>query len=174
LEINGDIYSFYFSLTAGKILSAKAMYFFIALTAIVLLLFLVFGITTGFYLFIIYPLLFLIGRAHLQVDTKRLEYRYAFFIAGFNFGKWEKLPPVQFISVFKAIYINRKHRPDSEFNLNEPYEKIEVNLVMDDKNKINVWLGNNKKKAFYAAKILSKKLNLKILDATQKPFVWLD
>lgn len=37
-----------------------------------------------------------------------------------------------------------------------------------------VWIGDNPNKAMMAARYLSKQMNLKILDATRREFVWLD
>lgn len=54
------------------------------------------------------------------------------------------------------------------------HKVYEVNFILNNRQFFNVWSGKDEPEAFRAANFLSEKLNLRILDATQRPFVWLD
>lgn len=116
------------------------------------------------------PLLFFLFKEHLMIDIERKKYRYAVDFCSFNFGAWKELPNIEYVSVFVAKYRSGSQGGDDS----RAFRKLKVNLVHSRNKRLNVWIGSDKDAAFAAAKYLSESLNIRLLDATQKPFVWLD
>lgn len=145
--------------------------------AIVLFCYLIFSVIVsflatenGWVTSILFPVLLFILKEHLMIDFKNNKYRYAIDFCGFNFGAWKELPDVEYVSVFVAKYRSGSQGGDDSTS----FRKLEANLIHSRNKRLNVWIGNDKEAAFEAAKYLSKNLNIRLLDATQKPFVWLD
>lgn len=164
------MYSFYFSLRGNKNVPSWVVYTFLLYCGIAFLIYLFTDRAFGFYLFLSYPLLFYFVKQHMQIDFINNKYRLGTDIFGTTMGKWEDLPAVEYISVFAATYRNGLEGVDDRAF----FKKLEINLVYARNKKLNVWVGDDKFKAIEAAKFIGENLNLRVLDATQREFIWLD
>lgn len=171
METNTNpIYSFYFSMRGNMRMPLIVGYFFIGYGAIASILTFGLGVTAGPIMLVCAPILFFLIKEHLQIDFATKKYRYAIDFCGFNFGQWLDLPPIEYVSVFVA-----KYRSGSQGgNDSKQFKKLEINLIYPTNKRLNVWIGNDIDNAFEAARFLSKSLDVKILNATKKPFVWLE
>lgn len=170
MKNKGNIYSFYFSLKSNKRLPTSVATILIGFNAIAIILILGFGSKIGGVMMALTPVLFFLFKEHLIIDIEHNKYRYAVDFCGFNLGPWKKLPEIEYVSVFVANYRSCSQGGDDS----KGFKKLEVNLIYSRNKRLNVWVGSDKEAAFEAAKYLSKNLNIRLLDATQKPFVWLD
>ncbi|KAB2917601.1 MAG: hypothetical protein F9K23_04260 [Bacteroidetes bacterium] len=168
------MYSFYFSFRGNKNVPSVVVYSFLAIGVITTVLWVITKNSTTLLLFISYPILFFLVKQHLQIDTEKKQYRLGVDVAGSTFGKWEPLPEIEYISVFRKQFKNKPFEDGGGLNWDDTYHKIEVNLIVNKREKMLVWIGDNPNKAMMAARYLSKHMNLKILDATRREFVWLD
>ncbi len=168
------MYSFYFSLRGNKNVPIQVIYIFggIGLLAFASSYFL--QSLSGLILFLSYPILFFLIKQHLQIDFATKMCRLGIDFMGFTFGKWKPLPTIEYISVFRKQYRNNSFEDSGELHWDETFEKVEVNLILNRRETLNVWVGDDKLKAIEAAKFIGKKLNLRVLDATQREFIWLD
>lgn len=132
----------------------------------------VWGKWAGFSVAMAGPVLIFISNAKLEIDTEAKKFRHVISLPGIKYGKWNYLPPLDYISVRGIIYSRLKRNP-----VNDNYsrtKKLQVNLVSTDKDLLTVWEGEDNEEAFAAAKFLAQNLTLKILNATQSPFEWME
>lgn len=69
------------------------------------------------------------------------------------------------------MLIQKRNPTDDYYNQER---ELEVKIVDTSKKTLLVWEGTDRYEAFAAAKFLAKNLQLKIFDATKRPFEWLD
>jgi hypothetical protein len=167
---NNNIYSFYYSFKGNRNVPSWVVYTFVAYFIIAGIVYLATLSMNGFFLFLSYPLLFYFFKQHLQIDFKNKMYRLGTDAFGYTMGKWDVLPNIEYISVFAGNYSVRSQNRDYY----DTFEKIEINLIYSSNKKLNVWIGDDKDKAIAAAKFIAQNLNLRVLDATQREFEWLD
>lgn len=168
------MYSFYFSLRKNKNVPIQVIYIFGGIGLLIFCSVYFFQSLSGLILLGVYPILFFLIKQHLQIDFNTKMCRLGIDCMGFTFGKWQPLPPIEYISVFRKQYRNKSFEDSGELHWNETYEKIEVNLILNRRETLNVWIGDDKFKAIEAAKFIGENLNLRVLDATQRDFIWLD
>jgi hypothetical protein len=107
-----------------------------------------------------------------EINFVEKQYREANSIFGMVSGAWKPLPAFEYVSVFKCRISSTMNSRASQSTIK--VEEIQVNLVYPKNKKLEAANFERSEKAFAAAQYFSQKLDLKILDATQKPFVWLD
>lgn len=107
-----------------------------------------------------------------EIDFINKQSREASSLFGFISGGWTPLPEFEYVSVFRARVASTMNSRISQSTIR--VEEVQVNLVYPKNKKIEAANFENTEKAFAAARYFSQKLDLKILDATQKPFVWLE
>jgi hypothetical protein len=171
---NNPTYSFYFSLRGNNTVPAQVKYLFVCITLVIFVWCYFFK---SFYSLIglaSYPILFFLIKQRLQIDFNTKMCRLGVDYFGFTVGQWIPLPQAEYVSVFKKQYSNTKFEDGGGLNWNDTFDRIEVNLVLNRKETITAWVGNNKAEAMKAAKFIAKNLELRVLDATQREFVWLD
>ena len=168
------MYSFYFSLKGNKNVPIQVIYFFGGIGVLIFAFCYFSGSINGLLLFFSYPILFFLIKQHLQIDFTTKMCRLGMDFMGFTFGKWQPLPTAEYISVFRKQYRNNSFEDTGELHWDETYEKVEVNLILNRRETLNVWIGDDKFKAIEAAKFIGENLNLRVLDATQRDFIWLD
>lgn len=109
------------------------------------------------------------------VDMEHKQYREAYSLLWFEVpGGWLPLPEIEYISVFSAkIRSTFRSRWGNETNI--MLKEIQVNFIHGKNKVIKAYKAEEKDDAIAVAKQFSVALGGKrILDATQKPFVWLD
>lgn len=110
----------------------------------------------------------------LEINTDKKLYRKFNSLFGLYYARWKPLPDIEYINVKRAIYtkqINFKHFAPVYSQTDKLYE---VNFILSENYIFNVWTGATEETAFNTAIMLGARLNIKILDATQKPFVWVE
>ncbi len=101
----------------------------------------------------------------LEIDFENNRYREGRIAGKVCTGKWQPLPNVKYISVFKANVVSRvSGRSGAGVSSNE--RVIKVNLIHGKNGRLTVYQTPEKEDAFEKACLISEKLNLKILDAT--------
>ncbi len=90
-------------------------------------------------------------------NLENKKYKKQFQIGLIRYGIWKKLPELEYVSVFyyKSMY--------------------EVNMWYVKNQKFKMYEYSDDEQAFYAAKMICRKLKIKLLDATKKNnFKWVD
>jgi len=110
-----------------------------------------------------------------QINNRTREYRVSFKIGPYLKGDWKKIGDVKYLSIInthKKIQLNydddynaQKHDIIKECRL-RIYKKAGYTIDVDDY--------NTKESAIVIGKIIAKGLGLKLLDATQRPPVFID
>ncbi|MFD1062418.1 hypothetical protein ACFQ1Q_04105 [Winogradskyella litorisediminis] len=89
---------------------------------------------------------------------------------GFTFGKWQILPKIDYISVFKSEEKTRVWVSTASTVVSDTV--IKVNLFYNGNHKIKAYETKSVEDAFKKAKEISKLLNIDILDATKRESEW--
>lgn len=102
----------------------------------------------------------LVAKKGIEVDFAKNQFRYLYVVFSIKVSLgWRNLPNVEYISVLK----------------NAKEAEITVSMVLNKNNKIVVAELKNKEHAFSAADYFAQNLgNIRILDATVRPFAWLN
>lgn len=108
------------------------------------------------------------------VDIDKMIYRESTTIMGFEIpGAWYNLPPVDYISIFNAGVKSTFFSRSGEYTNHS--KEMQVNFIYDTNKKLTAFVAKNKDEAIAKAKEFAQKLGgIRILDATQKPFVWIE
>jgi len=95
-------------------------------------------------------------------DLNERKYKIEYCIGPFHFGKWQKLPEIQYVSVF------RQPKQDGNYI-------YEANLWYQRNKHFNVYESDIKAPAFKMGENIAKILNVKLLDATEpNNFRWIN
>ncbi len=164
------MYSFYYSFRGNKNIPSWVVYIFFVYFCIAIVSYAITLSPAGFCVFLSYPLLFYFVKQHMQIDFINNKYRIGTDFLGTTIGEWEELPKIEYVSVFAAVYRSGSQGGDDS----QVFKKLEINLVYARNKKLNVWVGDDKYAAIEAAKFIGENLNLRVLDATQRDFIWLD
>lgn len=108
------------------------------------------------------------------LDLKNKRYRTSFNMFGFEVPtSWKPLPAIEYISVFKATVKSAHFSRTGERNSFS--KETQINLIYNEREVITAHTIDDEAKAIIMAKEIAKQLGgIKVLNATQKPFVWLD
>lgn len=111
-------------------------------------------------LFILVGLIIFWAKRKIEIDFKTKKYRYLYSVFGLSISLgYKDLPAIEYVSVLK------------EANKNE----IEVNLIYGKTKRIETGEFTKKDEAISSGVYFSRKLDgLRILDATVRPFEWID
>ncbi|APQ17084.1 hypothetical protein [Maribacter hydrothermalis] len=86
-------------------------------------------------------------------DLDKKQYKLQYSVGPIHFGKWEELPEIEYVSVFKQPLV------DGNFI-------YEVNLWYQSNRHFNIYKNENKEKVFLLGKSVAKVLHVNLLDAT--------
>jgi len=109
----------------------------------------------------------------IELDLTNKKYREVSWIGSMGIGKWQNLPEAKYISVFKTL-LSHSLEGRSGTTITQKNTVIQVNLIHGKNKRLKVYQTDDKEEAFEKAKIISEKLDLRILDATSRQRVWLD
>ncbi|MFO7880901.1 MAG: hypothetical protein ACQES0_09945 [Bacteroidota bacterium] len=118
-------------------------------------------------------LLLLLHKPGVEVDMQNRKYRNSGFIFNKGIGPWQKLPDVQYISVFKASEVSAV-RGLTNTRVSQKQDIIKVNFIYDRTRRLTIYQTSDIQDAFQKAKILADGLHLKIYDATGSPQGWIE
>lgn len=129
---------------------------------------------TGALLLLLYPVFYFLIKQRLQIDFDAKMCRLGIDYFGYTKGTWVPLPHIEYVSVFNQKYSHTRFEDGGDLSWEENYSKLEVKLVINKKETITAWIGDDRVEALRAALYLAKHLNVKVLDATRRPFEWLE
>ncbi|RZJ68347.1 MAG: hypothetical protein EOO50_02695 [Flavobacterium sp.] len=113
----------------------------------------------------------LLLREGTQIDLASKTYRTVYSFFGLLFGKWQPIPPVEYVSVFKT----REGTPANLYGATVATVQtsiIHLNLFYGSKH-FTAYKTEDKEDAFKVANHLKLALDIDILDATEKEKKWL-
>ncbi len=111
------------------------------------------------------------SRCGIEVNFSENKYRDYWGPIIIKFGKWETLPVIEYVSVFRARTSQTVGSRVSTSSFVD--EEIQVNLITDHRKRITVFETDSKNKAVGRAWKFSDKLNVGILDATARETEWI-
>lgn len=105
-------------------------------------------------------LVFFFAKKGIEIDFNTQKHRYLYIVFGVKTSLgWKSLPEVEYVSVLKEIKA----------------EEIEINLIYSKTKKMKVAELKDKEQAFSTAQYFAHNLgNVRVLDATVRPFAWVD
>jgi hypothetical protein len=106
-----------------------------------------------------------------EINLDNNTFRKAKSLFGYKFGKWNPLPKIEYISVFKTKENKRINGVSSTTVVSENI--VLVNLFYLGNKNITAYKSIDKEEAFKVAKKLALKLNIKILDVTEREQKWI-
>ena len=130
-------------------------------------------VSIGCILFVLTALFFIAQNPGFQIDFENKKYRNTNMIGDHSFGNWQKLPGIKYITVFKTVITGRVYGMGATSTRTKE-EVILVNFVYSKNKRLTAYKTNNIEDAFEKAVLFSKKLNLKIFDATSKDKKWIN
>ena len=132
-----------------------------------------FSVFTGYMLGFI-PLvtgLYFFKSEGIAFNFKIKTYRYITSWFGLTFGKWQKLPKIEYISVFKTEEKTRVWVSTASTVVRDTI--IKINLFYNGNHRVKAYQTNSISEAFKIAKEIATILNVNILDATERKSKWL-
>ncbi|WP_299120723.1 hypothetical protein [uncultured Winogradskyella sp.] len=115
--------------------------------------------------------LYFLKKDGLEIDPENKKYREIISLFSFSFGKWQDLPDIEYVSVFKTSQTTRVWVSTASTKVTST--TIKINLFYNTNQKIEAYETQNIEDAFEKAKQIATVLNIDILDATQTESKWL-
>ncbi len=108
------------------------------------------------------------------VDIEKKIYRESSTFFRFEIpGVWMELPSIDYISIFRASIKSTFFSRSGERSSTS--KELQVNFIFNKNKKITAFIAKDKEQATAVAKLYAEKLGgLRILDATKKPFEWIN
>jgi hypothetical protein len=106
-----------------------------------------------------------------EFDFTDRKYRKTKSILGFTIGKWQPLPEIEYLSVFRTTETTTLRQTSAEANVKT--EVIKLNLFYENNKRIEAYRTYDIEDAFKKAKDIGNLLDVDILDATEKESKWL-
>ena len=115
--------------------------------------------------------LYLLIQDGVELDYECKRYRRVKSLFGITLGKWQPLPDIEYISVFKTTETTTVWASSASANVSSSV--VKVNLFYDTNQKIEIYDSKNLDDAFLKAKQIASVLNIAVLDATSRETKWL-
>ncbi|GGI56478.1 hypothetical protein [Winogradskyella haliclonae] len=106
-----------------------------------------------------------------EFDFEKNKYRKIKSILGIDIGKWEPLPDIEYVSVFKTNETTTLRQTSAEATITN--EVIKLNLFYNNNKRIEAYRTYDTEDAFKKAKEIASLLNVDILDATERESKWI-
>lgn len=120
---------------------------------------------------VIGPAFFLL-KTGIRISFDERSYQEYRKVLGLYFGKWVKLPEIEYVTVYTESESQEMHvqsigseSTDTCFN---------TDLIFEEPNRLKVISFHDKPSAMEAGRVLAKKLQTRLLDYTSEEPVWLD
>jgi hypothetical protein len=107
-----------------------------------------------------------------QINYQTREYRIAFKLGSYMSGEWRKIGEVQYLSIVntsKKIYLS----DNSDTSLPDTIKECRLRLYKKAGHTIDIDDYNTKESALIIGKIIAEGLDLKLLDASERPPVFI-
>lgn len=116
----------------------------------------------------------LFTRSVLELDFANKQLREKRTLLGIQvYGNWTKFPDFEYVSIFNARISTSYASRGSQSTV--VVAELQLNLVYNTNRRLTACIMPDMETALVAAEYFARNLgNLRILNATQKPFVWLD
>ena len=114
---------------------------------------------------------FFVHTTGIEIDLENKKYRNVIAFFSLNFGKWQPLPEIEYISVFKTVESTVLRAATAETVVKN--DIIKVNLFYQNNRRIEAYVTQDMEDAFKKAKEIATILNVDILDATERESKWL-
>lgn len=105
----------------------------------------------------------------INLDNKTYRTFKSFF--GLTFGKWQPLPDIEYVSVFKTTEVTTVWARSASANISSSV--VKVNLFYNTNQKIEAYVTDDVDDAFEVAKQIATALSIDVLDATSRDTKWL-
>lgn len=115
--------------------------------------------------------LYFLKKNGIQFNLENKTYRNTVSLFGLVYGKWQQLPDIEYVSVFKSTQTSRVWVSTASTNVTRT--SIKVNLFYNTNQKIEAFVTDSATDAFKVAKQIATVLNLDVLDATTRDTKWL-
>ncbi|BAO75779.1 hypothetical protein [Winogradskyella sp. PG-2] len=115
--------------------------------------------------------IFFVHTTGVEIDLEKRKYRNITAFFSLIFGKWNDLPDIEYVSVFKTSETTTVRALSAEANVKN--EVIKVNMFYNTNQKIEAYNTQDIDDAFKKAKEIASILNIDILDATERESKWL-
>ena len=113
-------------------------------------------------------------KQRVWLDVKNKTYKNEETVFGVSFGNWKKLPALDYILIFKTVYVKCEacHLEDFEDEAKGIYQ---VSLVHHKSRKIIIHESKNKEEVFALATRIGAELNLPVRDSAsnRRKAVWI-
>ena len=107
----------------------------------------------------------------IEINFDKKKYRNFISLFHLDYGKWEDLPEIDYISVFKTEQTTKVWVSSASANITDTV--IRINLFHSNNQKIEAYETQNIDDAFKKAKQIATILDIDILDATEQESKWL-
>ena len=107
----------------------------------------------------------------IEINFETKKYRNIYGVLNFKFGKWEDLPDVEYVSVFKTTQTSRVWVSTASTVVTNTF--IKVNLFYNTNRKLEIYESEKSDDTFRIAKEIALRLDIDILDATKREPEWL-
>lgn len=115
--------------------------------------------------------IYLLIQDGVELNYENKTYRQVKSLFGITLGKWQPIPDIEYISVFKTTETTTVWAASASANVSSSV--VKVNLFYNTNQKIEVYDSKNLDDAFSKAKQIATVLNVDILDATTRDTKWL-
>lgn len=108
----------------------------------------------------------------IQIDFTKKTYRKYISIFNYRFGKWVKLPEIEYVTVFREQLV--KQGGVQSLGYSDRYKVLHVRLVVSESEFYEVGIFHSTEEAFDTAKQCAIHLNTRLLDYTDPKPKWVD
>ncbi|MUU78495.1 hypothetical protein [Winogradskyella endarachnes] len=115
--------------------------------------------------------IYLLIQDGVELNFKQNTYRRTKSFFGLSFGKWQPLPDIDYVSVFKTTETTTVWAASASANVSSAI--VKVNLFYNTNQKIEIYDTKDVDEAFTKAKQIASVLQIDVLDATSRETKWL-
>ena len=108
----------------------------------------------------------------ILIDFEENKYKEYWGLLGLKFGKWQNLPPLEYISLTKSRFSQEIGLRAANTTLKGVLYK--GNLRINEQERILVMKSPKKDEVLNQLKFLAKKLDLRLLDCTESESIWVE
>ena len=126
-----------------------------------------------------FSILALVGGAALataatgfQIDLIEKTHREYVAIFTYKFGKWNKLPPIEYVTVFVEHYSQQKGVVS--ITSEDTFTKVKISLIASKTQRFDAGLFDDKQLALENGAKIARALNSKLLDYTDREPKWVE
>jgi hypothetical protein len=106
----------------------------------------------------------------IQIDFNQKAHREYIAIFGRKFGKWVKLPAIEYVTVFVEHYTQEKGMVS--ITSEDSFTKIKISLIASKTQRFDAGLFNDKQAALENGKTIARALKTKLLNYTDREPEW--